>query len=133
MRLQQRIALLLVAALAVAFLIIAWQIDAGLRADLDAAARSELRDAAQLVVHGIGPEAFSDPLADRLATGSGLRVTLIGPDGTVLGDSEVPARRLPSVENHADRPEVRTALSGREALAQKYLQILSQLVEDSLN
>jgi two-component system phosphate regulon sensor histidine kinase PhoR len=45
---------------------------------------------------------------------AGVRITLIGHDGRVLGDSEVDAARLPSVENHADRPEVAAALGGNE-------------------
>ncbi len=38
-----------------------------------------------------------------------LRVTLIGRDGRVLGDSSVPAERLPKLENHLHRPEVQDA------------------------
>src|SRR5687767_8797142 len=41
------------------------------------------------------------------------RVTLIAPDGRVLGDSDVEARDLGRLENHRDRPEVRDALQGR--------------------
>jgi two-component system phosphate regulon sensor histidine kinase PhoR len=40
-------------------------------------------------------------------------VTLIGPDGRVVADSDVPTSELPKVQNHADRPEVQAALSGR--------------------
>lgn len=47
----------------------------------------------------------------RLASDSDLRITLIGRDGTVIADSSVPAYRLPELENHADRSEVRAALS----------------------
>src|SRR5262252_8672142 len=35
---------------------------------------------------------------------AGLRVTLMAPDGRVLGDSDVPASGLVSVENHRTRP-----------------------------
>jgi two-component system phosphate regulon sensor histidine kinase PhoR len=41
------------------------------------------------------------------------RVTLIAADGRVLGDSDVPPEELARVENHAGRPEVRSALAGR--------------------
>lgn len=54
-----------------------------------------------------------DSLADLLGSLSGRRVTLIARDGTVLGDSEVRAADLAALENHADRPEVRQALTGR--------------------
>jgi two-component system phosphate regulon sensor histidine kinase PhoR len=53
-----------------------------------------------------------DAIADRAATAAGARVTLIARDGTVLGDSDVPAARLSQVENHADRPEIQAALTG---------------------
>src|SRR5687768_3777961 len=41
------------------------------------------------------------------------RVTLIAPDGRVLGDSDVEPRDLDRLENHRERPEVREALQGR--------------------
>ena len=53
-----------------------------------------------------------DAVADWLGALSGRRVTLIGPDGRVLGDSELPADSARQLENHASRPEVRTALAG---------------------
>ncbi|MDX1396398.1 MAG: ATP-binding protein [Gemmatimonadota bacterium] len=69
---------------------------------------------------------FDDPLADSLGAAQGLRVTLIGPDGTVLGDSEVPATRLPSVENHGGRPEVRAALDGSPGTASRASETIAQ-------
>jgi two-component system phosphate regulon sensor histidine kinase PhoR len=53
-----------------------------------------------------------DALADRAGAAARARVTLIAPDGTVVGDSDVPLERLAAVESHADRPEVREALQG---------------------
>jgi len=48
-----------------------------------------------------------DALAKRLGEQTGTRVTIIALDGTVLGDSdEDPA----TMENHADRPEIRDAM-----------------------
>ena len=49
----------------------------------------------------------------RAARPTGARISVIAADGRVLGDSEVPVEDLPRVENHAGRPEVRAALSGR--------------------
>ena len=126
MRLQRKISLLFASVLVVAFTIIAWFVDRGLRADLDEAAAQQLRDAARLAAVAIGDEAFSDSLADRLARGTRLRVTLMAPDGSVLGDSEVPTQRLPSVENHAERPEVKAALSGREGIASRPSETVSR-------
>ena len=45
----------------------------------------------------------------RLGRQLSLRATLIAADGRVLGDSAVDPGRLGSLENHADRPEVREA------------------------
>jgi two-component system phosphate regulon sensor histidine kinase PhoR len=49
----------------------------------------------------------------RAARLTGSRITLIARDGRVLGDSDVATADLPSVENHAGRPEVHAALEGR--------------------
>jgi signal transduction histidine kinase len=51
-----------------------------------------------------------DALADTAGAVLGMRVTLIGPDGRVLGDSDEPPSQLPALENHSTRPEVRAAL-----------------------
>ncbi|MDY0340957.1 MAG: hypothetical protein RBS17_07065, partial [Coriobacteriia bacterium] len=50
-----------------------------------------------------------DQTLSDLALGSDVRFTLIGSDGAVLADTEEEATTL---ENHADRPEVREALAG---------------------
>ena len=47
-----------------------------------------------------------DGEADDLARLVSARVTFIAPDGAVIGDSELSATALRSVENHAGRPEV---------------------------
>jgi two-component system phosphate regulon sensor histidine kinase PhoR len=49
----------------------------------------------------------------RVARSTGARVTLIAPDGRVLGESERGLAELATMDNHADRPEVRAALAGR--------------------
>jgi two-component system phosphate regulon sensor histidine kinase PhoR len=59
-------------------------------------------------------------LADDLGRRSRARVTFIAPDGQVLGDSEVPHDRLPSLENHRDRPEVAAALAGRPGSSMRW-------------
>jgi two-component system phosphate regulon sensor histidine kinase PhoR len=47
-----------------------------------------------------------DTEADRLGALTGTRVTLIAGDGVVVGDSSEPFEALPTMENHAQRPEV---------------------------
>src|SRR5256714_2313153 len=55
-----------------------------------------------------------DPLAHRVASSAGLRVTFIDPTGVVLGESD--ENRL-TMDNHASRPEVAAALAGNDGSA----------------
>lgn len=54
-----------------------------------------------------------DSVADWLGSVADRRVTIIAPDGRVIGDSEVPDAGLAALENHGGRPEIREALRGR--------------------
>ncbi|MDR2029356.1 MAG: PAS domain-containing protein [Treponema sp.] len=94
-----------------------------------------LRDTARLLLAAL-PEDFFDPYmtpspppgpAERPAAGAFLqiapaqpegpyRMSLIGKDGTVLADSHAAPAAL---ENHLNRPEVRSALAGTEATARR--------------
>ncbi|HVD52321.1 MAG TPA: ATP-binding protein [Candidatus Udaeobacter sp.] len=55
-----------------------------------------------------------DPLAHRIATSAGVRVTFIDPTGVVLGESD---EDRSTMDNHASRPEVAAALAGNEGTA----------------
>ncbi len=58
-----------------------------------------------------------ESLSVNLARQSGTRLTIILPDGRVVGDSEeAPAK----MENHGRRPEIRTALGGQPGAATRY-------------
>jgi len=50
-------------------------------------------------------------LLQGFARAAGLRATLIGSDGAVLFESELPADTVRFIENHRNRPEVRDALA----------------------
>ena len=64
-----------------------------------------------------------DAFCKMVGKTSGTRFTLIRPDGTVVADSdEEPA----SMQNHADRPEVRQALAGKTATDRRYSQTLGE-------
>ncbi len=84
---------------------------------------SELTDEARLVGQ-VTASGFADPAhvglsdeAKSLGAEIGARVTLIAPDGTVLGDtSQDPA----SMDNHASRPEVVAALASGVGRATRY-------------
>ncbi len=53
-----------------------------------------------------------DARADSLGRLAEARITIVSRDGTVLGDSDVDASLIASVENHAGRPEIAQALAG---------------------
>jgi signal transduction histidine kinase len=59
---------------------------------------------------GTNPDSLARAITERI----GFRVTLIDTTGVVLGDSYVGAGDVSRMENHADRPEVRGVLAGRE-------------------
>jgi two-component system, OmpR family, phosphate regulon sensor histidine kinase PhoR len=63
-------------------------------------------------VYRLSPGMHPDTLADQLGRLSMRRVTLIAPDGRVIGDSERDGAALARMENHAGRPEVRSARHG---------------------
>lgn len=70
-----------------------------------------------------GPAGTPPEQVRRLAADAGARLTLIGPNGQVLADSqEDPAR----MEDHSGRPEVATALAGREGLARHFSRTLGR-------
>ena len=58
-----------------------------------------------------------DPLAHRIGAGAGVRVTFIDPSGVVLGESD---EDRTTMDNHASRPEVATALGGNQGTAIRY-------------
>ncbi len=70
-------------------------------------ARAAAYDAAPLFVQS-APITATNALAHNLGTLFGTRVTLIRPDGVVVGDSEEDPSRM---ENHASRPEVAQVLA----------------------
>jgi two-component system phosphate regulon sensor histidine kinase PhoR len=59
-------------------------------------------------------------LAHDLGTRAGARMTLIGTEGVVLGDSEVSAADLGRLENHAGRPEVMDAVARGRGSSVRY-------------
>jgi two-component system phosphate regulon sensor histidine kinase PhoR len=59
-------------------------------------------------------------LAESIGTVIKARVTLIAPDGRVVGDSDVGLSRLAQMENHLRRPEVQEALKNGSGSAVRY-------------
>lgn len=79
--------------------------------DLELVGRIYREQAAELTAGQLEPWARK---ADRQ---SGARITVIGPDGAVLAESR---RERGSMENHAQRPEVQTALNGGIGVAKRH-------------
>lgn len=91
-----------------------------LRARLAAEQRNELLRDARLVASQWQVGADADRLADTAGRALDYRVTLIGTDGTVLGDSEFDGAELRRLENHGERPEVVAARSGAVGTARRF-------------
>ncbi|HUF27972.1 MAG TPA: ATP-binding protein [Gemmatimonadaceae bacterium] len=115
MRLTQRLLLgsLVVGSVLVIFII---AIATGRLEDrlLEPAVRQLERDA-RIVAGAWVPGAVADSLADWWGAALGRRVTLIGIDGRVLGDSEYEEAALARLDRFTDRPEVIAAMRGAPA------------------
>lgn len=92
--------------------------------------RSHLEEEARIIAEtsrplfsGSGQDGQLDALVKNLGTETSARVTIIGLDGTVLGDSEEdPA----AMDNHAARPEVADALASGFGESTRYSLTLKQ-------
>jgi PAS domain S-box-containing protein len=109
--------------------ILFWVAERSLRRDLEADIARTLESEARLVREALPPDSTEWPAAvRRLASQVRHRITLMDRDGTVLADSELPPGPLPSIENHADRPEVRTALSGGRGIGRRRSETVGRLL-----
>jgi two-component system phosphate regulon sensor histidine kinase PhoR len=80
---------------------------------------SQTQLARMLVMHSNKPET-PQQLAEEIGTAINARVTLIAPNGSVIGDSDVGQARLAQVENHLQRPEVQEALKNGSGSSIRY-------------
>ena len=94
---------LLVSALAVAIVLMA---GTRLRQRLEQEQLEALTREARLIATQWNASVNADALADSSGTALRRRVTLIGQNGVVLGDSEFDGPALAALENHSARPEV---------------------------
>ena len=115
LRVDQKLFLSYLAVIAAVVVALTLGVGSTLRRQLTAMVRADL--AQDLVLARALDQRYPamprDSLADWMGRLSGRRVSIIGRDGTVLGDSERDGLPLRDMENHADRPEVREALAGR--------------------
>ena len=99
-------ALLVVGVLVVVLVaIVSGRLAQRLRAEVGSILASEAR----LVAAGWRPEMDADSLADATGAALGRRVTLVAPDGRVLGDSEFDGDALARLDDHGSRPEIASA------------------------
>jgi two-component system, OmpR family, phosphate regulon sensor histidine kinase PhoR len=101
--------LLLVAGVVLALML---GVDVTLRGPLVEQAAAELQREVRLAAEVYDARGGApDSLARALSALSGHRVTVVAPDGTVVGDSHVAPAHLASLENHGARPEVMAAFA----------------------
>src|SRR5262245_3101034 len=82
-----------------------WTLDRDQVTTLITRLNGEALEASSVLPWTRGPDL--DGACAAMATRLDARITVIGPDGTVLGESSQPSTNL---ANHADRPEIRAAL-----------------------
>ena len=104
---------------ALLLVLIALLVSRGLRSELGLTFRADLERQLALgewIIQESGsvdPDSIAREITDRI----GYRVTLIDPEGTVLGDSYVEPGQLFQVENHFNRPEVQGVLVDGKAVS----------------
>jgi two-component system, OmpR family, phosphate regulon sensor histidine kinase PhoR len=109
--------------------ILFWTAERSLRRDLEDEVARTLASEAALVRAGLPADSASwQPFVRRLATQIKHRITLLDRAGWVLADSDFPLGPLPAIENHANRPEVRAALSGGTGRASRRSETVGRLL-----
>ncbi|MBN2578349.1 MAG: HAMP domain-containing protein [Pirellulales bacterium] len=110
--------------------VVTWYASAALHRFYLDRSKTDLTDRAMLVEDQFqaaltaGDEKRIDALCKALGRKAATRITVIRSDGKVLGDTDESPR---SMENHADRPEVIEALSGKAGSSERYSATLQEL------
>lgn len=114
--------LLVLGAVVCAGLILESELRGRMEANIDAEIARHVRSARELVSSSERGATIGeiDELADRLGAAIEMRVTIIAGDGRVLGDSELDAAQLRTVENHGSRPEVLAAREHDTGSSRRY-------------
>ncbi len=110
-------------------LVVGVYLESQLRESLHSRIRQELgreTHAMAVVLEGLATRADPvvvraelDPIADRFGAALDARVSVVGPDGRLLADSELSLAELPAAENHGDRSEVKEARAGDMGVARR--------------
>ena len=105
----------------VAVTMMSWSVRRSVGERIERSLVNEARLAAETLSHRRpATPAELDAEADALGRLVAARVTFIGPDGAVVGDSQLSAEELRTVENHRDRPEVQLARRDGLGIARRY-------------
>jgi two-component system, OmpR family, phosphate regulon sensor histidine kinase PhoR len=109
--------------------ILFWLAERSLREDLVADIARGLESEARLVREALPADSTEwQATVRRLAVQADHRITLIGRDGWVRADSDFSAGQLPPIENHGQRPEVRSALRGERGMFSRRSQTVGRLL-----
>ena len=107
--------------LVVSTTLVSWSVRRTMDALIQQSLVNEARLAAETLSHrrAATPEEL-DAEADALGRQVSARVTFVAPDGTVVGDSELTADALRTLENHAGRPEIQQSRAEGLGIARRY-------------
>src|SRR5580692_5976902 len=112
-KLHSRLVFLNVCAIVIITLLMGYYLGSSLRTTFESELESQMYRSATLAKNyrKISP-LLGNPieLANDISRSLDVRVTLIAPDGRVLGDSDLTPEGVAAVENHSGRPEVMAAL-----------------------
>ena len=127
MRIRNRLIWNYIAIVLVILLAISLYLNHALKQMLDKRITDELRVQANLTREFLIktlPETLDyntvDELVDKLGEATTARLTFIGVDGIVWGDTERDGISLREMDNHLNRPEVQDALSSGSGVADRY-------------
>jgi two-component system phosphate regulon sensor histidine kinase PhoR len=114
LRADQKLFLSYLAVIAAVVVALTLGVGSMLRRNLTSIVADDMRRELYLVrtIDEQNPSLAPDSLANWLGGVTRRRITVIGRDGRVLGDSEKDGAALAAMENHGGRPEVREALEG---------------------
>ncbi len=105
----------------VATVLVSWSVRRTLSERIEQGLINEARLAAETLSHRQAATPIElDAEADSIGRLVSARVTFIAADGTVVGDSELTAEELRTLENHSGRPEVQQALTTGVGIARRH-------------
>ena len=94
--------------------------EGSLRRDLEGEIGKNLEREARLVREALPADSTAwQTTVRQLAAQTGHRITLVGRDGWVKAESDLPPGQHATIENHAQRPEVRAALAEGHGVARR--------------